>query len=93
MRSNRVCESNGNFISTKSALKVKVRNVPVACSRWMYLPPFVYQCVLELDLVGHTGMIAALEETFNIMMDTDDIIEFSSCTVGIEKLRKYEGVI
>lgn len=54
---------------------------------------FVYQCVPEWDSVGHMGMIAALEEAFNIMMDTDDIIEFSSYTVGIEKLRKYEVVI
>lgn len=50
---------------------------------------FVYQCVPAWDSVGHMGMIAALEETFDIMMDTEDIIEFSSFTVGIEKLKKY----
>ena len=35
------------------------------------------------------GMIAALEDAFGIMMDTEDIIEFGSYTIGIEKLRKY----
>lgn len=50
---------------------------------------FVYQCVPDWDSVGHMGMIAALEEVFNIMMDTEDIIEFGSYTIGIEKLKKY----
>lgn len=50
---------------------------------------FVYQCVPAWDSVGHMGMIAALEEAFNIMMETEDIIEFASYTVGMEKLKKY----
>jgi acyl carrier protein len=50
---------------------------------------FTYQCVPAWDSVGHMGMIAALEDAFGIMMDTEDIIEFSSYTVGIEKLKKY----
>jgi len=41
------------------------------------------------DSVGHMGMIAALEDVFGIMMETEDIIEFASYTVGIEKLKKY----
>lgn len=50
---------------------------------------FVYQCVAAWDSVGHMGMIAALEEAFNIMMETEDIIEFGSYTIGIEKMKKY----
>ena len=50
---------------------------------------FVYQCVPAWDSVGHMGMVAALEDAFDIMMETDDIIDFSSYTVGIEKLKKY----
>ncbi|CAD6540343.1 acyl carrier protein [Paraburkholderia metrosideri] len=50
---------------------------------------FVYQCVPAWDSVGHMGMIAALEETFDIMMETEDIIEFGSYPIGIEKLKKY----
>ena len=33
---------------------------------------FVYQCIPAWDSVGHMGMIAALEDTFDIMMDIDD---------------------
>lgn len=50
---------------------------------------FTYQCVPSWDSIGHMGMIAALEDTFDIMMETEDIIEFGSYTIGIEKLRKY----
>ncbi len=50
---------------------------------------FAYQCVVAWDSVGHMEMIAALEDAFAIMMETEDIIEFSSYTVGIEKLKKY----
>ena len=50
---------------------------------------FVYQCVPAWDSVGHMGMIAALEDAFGIMMETEDIIEFGSYTIGIEKLKKY----
>lgn len=54
---------------------------------------FVYQCVPEWDSIGHMGMIASLEETFDIMMETDDIIDFGSFTKGIELLAKYEITI
>lgn len=50
---------------------------------------FVYNCIAAWDSVGHMGMIAALEDIFDIMMETEDIIEFSSYTVGIDKLKKY----
>ena len=51
---------------------------------------FVYQCIPEWDSIGHMQMIAALEEQFDIMMETDDIIDFSSYTKGMEILFKYE---
>ena len=34
-------------------------------------------------------MVTMLEETFDIMLDTDDIIDFSSYEKGIEILKKY----
>ena len=51
---------------------------------------FVYQCIPEWDSVGHMGMIAAIEDAFDIMMDMDDIVDFESYTVGIEKLKNYD---
>ena len=49
-----------------------------------------YQDILAWDSVGHMGLIAALEDTFDIMMDTDDIIDFSSYEKGKEILAKEE---
>lgn len=49
-----------------------------------------YQGIEAWDSVGHMGLIAALEDAFDIMMDTDDIIDFSSYKKGIEILKKYE---
>lgn len=48
-----------------------------------------YQSVESWDSVGHMAMVAQLEDTFNIMLEMDDIIDFSSYTVGIEILKKY----
>jgi len=50
----------------------------------------VYESVSQWDSVGHMGMIAELEETFDILLETDDIIDFSSYTKGIEILAKYK---
>jgi acyl carrier protein len=52
------------------------------------LPGLKYQDIKEWDSVGHMGLIAALEDTFDIMMDTDDIIDFSSYEKGKEILSK-----
>lgn len=49
-----------------------------------------YQEVEAWDSVGHMGLIAAIEDAFDIMMDTDDIIDFNSFEKGIELLKKYD---
>jgi acyl carrier protein len=53
----------------------------------------VYQSVQQWDSIGHMGMVAALEEAFDIMMETDDIIDFGSYNKGVELLAKYNVVI
>ena len=53
----------------------------------------VYQSVQQWDSIGHMGMVASLEEAFDIMLETDDIIDFGSYTKGIEILAKYDVVI
>lgn len=53
----------------------------------------VYQSVQQWDSIGHMGMVAALEEAFDIMLETDDIIDFGSYIKGIEILAKYDVVI
>ncbi len=48
-----------------------------------------YQDIAAWDSVGHMALMTALEETFGIEMDIDDIIEFSSFEIGRTILVKY----
>lgn len=48
-----------------------------------------YQGVELWDSVGHMSLVAALEDVFDIMIDTDDIIDLSSFEKGKEILAKY----
>lgn len=50
------------------------------------LPGLEYQSIQGWDSVGHMALIAKFEELFDIMMDTDDIIDLSSYERGMEIL-------
>lgn len=41
------------------------------------------------DSVAHMVLMSEIETAFDIMLDTDDVIDFSSFQKGIEILRKY----
>ena len=51
-----------------------------------------YQGIDEWDSVGHMELIAELEDGFDIMMDTDDIIDLSSFEKGKEILSENYGI-
>lgn len=51
-----------------------------------------YQAITEWDSVGHMSLIATIEEVFDIMMDTDDIIDFNSYEKGKEILSKNYSI-
>jgi acyl carrier protein len=52
----------------------------------------IYNSIPEWDSVGHMSLIAELEESFDIMMEMDDIIDFSSYKKGLELVSKYDIV-
>jgi len=49
-----------------------------------------YNDVPEWDSIGHMTLISALEESFDISFETDDIVDFSSFKKGKELLEKYK---
>ena len=49
-----------------------------------------YNGVPEWDSIGHMTLMSKLEEEFNISLETDDIVYFSSFKKGIEILKKYK---
>ena len=53
-------------------------------------PDLKYESIQEWDSIGHMGLIAELEDSFDISMEMDDIIDFSSYVKGIEILKKYD---
>ena len=50
----------------------------------------VYQGIEAWDSVGHMTLVAAIEDNFDIMLDTDDIIDMSSFEKAQEILTKYD---
>ena len=51
-----------------------------------------YQDVPAWDSVGHMSLVAAIEEAFDIMMDTDDIIDLNSFEKGKQLLSQNYGI-
>jgi acyl carrier protein len=48
-----------------------------------------YDKAKSWDSVAHMSLIAALDSAFDIMIDTDDVIEMSSYGKAREILKKY----
>lgn len=51
-----------------------------------------YQQIELWDSVGHMTLVANLEDAFDIMMETDDIIDLSSYEKGLEILKNKYGI-
>lgn len=49
-----------------------------------------YNGIPEWDSIAHMALIAAIDEEFDIMMDTEDVIDLSSYLQAKEILKKYE---
>ena len=49
-----------------------------------------YQGIKAWDSVGHMTLVAAIEDDFDIQLDTDDIIDMSSFEKAQEILGKYD---
>ena len=71
---------NTVFIKTFSIKKEKLKNLK-------------YNSISKWDSVGHMSMIGALEDSFKITFEMDDIIDFSSYVVGKKILKKYKIII
>ena len=51
-----------------------------------------YNSIREWDSVAHMALIAELERAFDVMLDTDDVIDMSSVGKAKEILAKYQVV-
>ena len=51
---------------------------------------FSKETVDNWDSIHQLNIIAVLEETFDVMLDPEDIVELTSNEKGIEILKKYD---
>jgi len=49
-----------------------------------------YNDIPEWDSIGHMTLMSNLEDAFDINIETDDIVDFSSYKKGLEILKKYK---
>jgi len=52
-----------------------------------------YQSIPEWDSVGHMALVAEIEDTFDIRLDTDDIIGMSDISKAIQIVQKHSVVL
>jgi acyl carrier protein len=48
-----------------------------------------YNSIPEWDSIGHMALISQIEDSFNISLDTNEVIDFTSYQVGLETLKKH----
>jgi acyl carrier protein len=60
-----------------------------AIEREQATPKLAYQSIPQWDSVGHMALVAEIENTFNVTLDTDDIIGMSDIAKAVEILRKH----
>jgi len=77
---NNLVKYNQVFVKTFSIKKEKLKKLK-------------YNSISKWDSVGHMSMISALEDSFKITFEMDDIIDFSSYEVGKKILKKYKIII
>ena len=62
----------------------------LAIDRALVTDGLQYNTIRQWDSVAHMGVVAAVEEAFGVMLDTDDIVEMSSVAKTREILTKYD---
>ena len=67
---------NQAFVATFSVTENELENL-------------AYESIEAWDSIGHMNLIGELEDTFDIEIETDDVIAFSSYQKGKEILKKY----
>lgn len=48
-----------------------------------------YKSIPEWDSTAHMVLIASIEDAFDIMLDTDDVVDMSSFAKAKEIIKKY----
>lgn len=72
--------------------KEKLYNImaeSLGVSKEVIVDELQYNSIPEWDSVAHMALVAQIEDEFDIMLDTDDIIDMSSPLKALEIIEKY----
>ncbi|WP_236790130.1 acyl carrier protein [Amycolatopsis sp. GM8] len=50
-----------------------------------------YRGIEEWDSVGHMTLVAAIEDEFDVQLDTDQVLDLSSFKVALDLVRQLRG--
>jgi acyl carrier protein len=53
----------------------------------MVVESLKYQDIPEWDSIGHMSLVVAIEDEFDVQLDTDQVIDMSSFAVALDMLR------
>jgi acyl carrier protein len=76
-------------MSNERARLVKVFSESLAVDPADVKADLAYNSISAWDSVAHMTLVAAIEQEFDLMLDTDDIIGMSSVAKAEEILRKH----
>jgi len=73
-------------------MKKRVKDVFMEClgiPSDIVIDELEYASIPQWDSVAHMSLIIALEDEFDIMIETDDVIDMSSFKMAVEIVNKY----
>ena len=65
---------------------VESLGIDASTTKWAELK---YRSIPEWDSVAHMQLVAEIEDNFDIMLETDDVIGMSSYDVAVDILKRY----
>ena len=65
---------------------VEALGIDAGTTNWAELK---YRSIPEWDSVAHMQLVAEIEDNFDIMLETDDVIGMSSYDVAVDILKRY----
>jgi len=81
--------SDRNYLYMTELLLKKVFAEALLIPEGQVTDDLTYQSVKQWDSVAHMALVAAIEGTFNIMLDTDEVLGLSSVAKAREILTKH----
>ena len=75
-------------MSNETILRV-IFSESLAISTEEVIDSLEYNTIPKWDSLGHMSIVAKIEDTFNIMLDIDDILDMNSFGKAKEILSKY----